>query len=99
MTSFPRNARSDIVLPRNFSLGLVVETSLMFQAACAASHRPARSPTRGSGLGAPCMWTSTARIEPAVDGVGALEPVDDPDDIHAESAAATSESDAILGQR
>ena len=84
-----------MVLPTNFSLGLVVETSLMFQAACAASHNPARRPTRGSGLGAPWTCTSTARMDPPVDGAGALDAVDDdPDDIHAESAAATSESDA-----
>ncbi len=32
--------------------GGVVDTRRMFQAACAAFIHPARSPTRGSGLGA-----------------------------------------------
>ncbi len=35
-----------------FGEGCVVETRWMFQAASAASIHPARSPTRGSGLGA-----------------------------------------------
>src|SRR5215831_6581364 len=96
MTSFPRKARSDIVLPTNFSLGLVVETSLMFHAAWAASHSPARSPTRGSGLGAPGSWTSTARIAPACAivrdawaGAGADDPpVVPPLPMHADTSAA-----------
>src|ERR671936_3060561 len=46
------NARSELVTPRNFSVGGVVEIILMFHAACAASHRPGFRPTRGSGLGA-----------------------------------------------
>src|SRR5215831_14466612 len=97
MTSFPRKARSDIVLPTNFSLGLVVETSLMFHAAWAASHSPARSPTRGSGLGAPGSWTSTARIAPACDGRWAGAGADDaaePEPEHADTSAA-ADSDPI----
>ena len=37
----------------NFSVGCVVETNLRFHAAVAASNFPARSPTRGSGIGSP----------------------------------------------
>src|SRR5215218_9782771 len=48
----PVNARSELVTPRNFSDGGVVETKRMFQAAWPASQRPGASPTRGSGLGA-----------------------------------------------
>src|SRR5579862_7629663 len=47
----PENARSECVAPRTFPVGGVVESMRMFQAACAASHRPALSPTRGSGDG------------------------------------------------
>jgi hypothetical protein len=36
----------------NFSDGGVAETFRRFQMASAGSHHPARSPTRGSGLGA-----------------------------------------------
>src|SRR5262245_21976206 len=43
---------SELVTPRNFSDGLVVDTSLTFHAAWAASHWPAFRPTRGSGFGA-----------------------------------------------
>src|SRR5215831_9762371 len=99
MTSLPRKARSDMVLPTNFSLGFVVETSLMFHAAWAASHSPARSPMRGSGLGAPGSWTSTARIPPACAacaGAGADDAADvaDPELEHADTSAAI-ESDPI----
>src|SRR5215207_1901255 len=52
MAYLPVNARSEFVTPRNFSAGGVVEIILRFHAACAASQRPAASPTRGSGLGA-----------------------------------------------
>src|SRR5919201_53825 len=45
------NARSELVTPRNFSVGGVVEIILIFHAACAASHRPGARPTRGSGVG------------------------------------------------
>ena len=51
MAYFPENARSELVTPRNFSPGGVVEIIRMFHAACAASQRPAESPTRGSGVG------------------------------------------------
>src|SRR5688572_120209 len=52
MTYLPENARSELVTPRNFSDGGVVDTRRMFQAACPASQRPGDSPTRGSGFGA-----------------------------------------------
>src|SRR6187549_2412425 len=48
----PENARSERVAPSTAAVGGVVEIIFMFQAACAASHRPALSPTRGSGVGA-----------------------------------------------
>src|SRR5262245_53100616 len=52
MTYLPVNAKSELVMPLNFSDGGVVDSRRMFHAACAASHRPAARPTRGSGLGA-----------------------------------------------
>src|SRR5262249_55839989 len=52
MTRLPENARSECVAPSVFPFGGVVESMRMFQAACAASQRPAFSPTRGSGAGA-----------------------------------------------
>jgi hypothetical protein len=45
------NARSEFVDPTNFSAGFVVETTLRFQDASAASNWPARRPTRGSLAG------------------------------------------------
>src|SRR5262245_60044758 len=51
MVYLPVNARSELVTPRNFSDGGVVDTSLRFHAAWPASHRPGDRPTRGSGLG------------------------------------------------
>src|SRR5258707_8307400 len=47
----PLNARSECVAPSALPVGGVVETMRMFHAACAASQRPALSPTRGSGDG------------------------------------------------
>src|SRR5262249_47311059 len=47
----PVNARSECVAPSTLPVGGVVEIMRMFQPACAASQRPARSPTRGSGAG------------------------------------------------
>src|SRR5918996_5415110 len=52
MAYLPVNARSELVTPRNFASGGVVDVSLMFHAAWPASQRPAERPTRGSGLGA-----------------------------------------------
>src|SRR5207244_12333506 len=52
MTLLPMNARSELVLPRNFSEGGVFESTRRFHVASAAFIKPARSPTRGSGLGA-----------------------------------------------
>src|SRR5438045_6462307 len=47
----PENARSECVAPSTLPVGGVVESMRMFHAACAASQRPALSPTRGSGVG------------------------------------------------
>src|SRR5438105_4759092 len=47
----PVNARSECVAPSTLPVGGVVESMRMFHAACAASQRPALSPTRGSGDG------------------------------------------------
>jgi hypothetical protein len=47
------NAKSEFVIPVNFSDGCVVDTKRRFQAAVAASNFPARRPTRGSGIGSP----------------------------------------------
>src|SRR5437899_4302166 len=52
ITRVPENARSECVAPSAFPVGGVVESMRMFHAACAASHRPGLSPTRGSGDGA-----------------------------------------------
>src|SRR6266487_3138189 len=51
MTRLPENARSECVAPSVRPFGGVVESIRMFHAACAASQRPGRSPTRGSGDG------------------------------------------------
>src|SRR5260221_10760700 len=51
ITRLPENARSECVAPSAFPVGGVVDSTRMFQAACEASHRPGRSPTRGSGDG------------------------------------------------
>src|SRR5215831_11121118 len=51
MAYLPVNARSECVAPADDSLGGVVETMRIFQAACPASQRPAFRPTRGSGVG------------------------------------------------
>src|SRR5690242_15477947 len=48
----PVNARSELVTPKNFPGGGVLETTRMFQVASSAFMSPARRPTRGSGLGA-----------------------------------------------
>src|SRR3954453_7990366 len=52
MTRLPENARAEGVDPSVRPFGGVVESMRMFHAACAASQRPAFSPTRGSGVGA-----------------------------------------------
>src|SRR5437667_11448463 len=48
----PMNARSELVMPANFSGGGVFETTRRFHVASPAFMTPARRPTRGSGLGA-----------------------------------------------
>src|SRR5690349_2881403 len=88
MTSFPRNARSELVTPANRAEAGVLEMSRRFHAASAALPRmmrrgwlsiitesvlPARRPTRGSGLGGPA--------ELVVIGVGELD-----DDIDVQAA-------------
>src|SRR3954465_1256733 len=52
MAYWPLNARSELVFPRNASDGGVFETTRRFHVASSAFIRPARRPTRGSGLGA-----------------------------------------------
>src|SRR4051794_32191733 len=54
MAYLPVKARSELVFPLNCSEGWLRESTRMFQTASPASNRPARSPTRGSGVGAPC---------------------------------------------
>jgi hypothetical protein len=49
----------------NFSDGLVLDSTLRFHTASAASHAPGRRPTRGSGLG--------SDAETLVAGVAAVE--------------------------
>ena len=51
MTYLPVNARSECVAPSESFDGGVVDTMRMFHAACPASHMPAFSPMRGSGVG------------------------------------------------
>src|SRR5471030_1129266 len=83
-------ARSELVTPRNFSDGCVLDTSVMFHAASPASNLPALRPTRGSGLGAPA--------DASIDGVMPADamPEDDVDD-PAQPAAARAQS-AISGE-
>src|SRR3954453_20908577 len=52
MAYWPEKARSELVIPRNCCDGGVFETTRRFHAASSAFIRPARRPTRGSGLGA-----------------------------------------------
>src|SRR4051812_26990619 len=100
MTSLPRKAMSECVTPLKRGAGGVFDTRCMFQAASAAFTRmtrrawssiitesviPARSPTRGSGLG--------GVAELLVTGVGALE--DDIDVQAAKTDIAASEAAAI----
>src|SRR5215207_5587966 len=66
MAYWPVKARSELVLPKNFPVGGVFESTRRFQAASPASIKPARRPTRGSGFGA------AADMLPA--GDGALPP-------------------------
>src|SRR3954468_15537487 len=49
----PRKARSELVTSSNFPVARVLDNSLMFHDAVAASYLPARRPTRGSGIGSP----------------------------------------------
>src|SRR5678816_3053586 len=68
MAYLPRKVRSELTPLRNFSGGRVVETSFMFHVACPASHMPALSPTRGSGLGG-----DADMLLDADDGAGAVD--------------------------
>src|SRR5689334_11297331 len=63
-------ARSECVAPRTFGFaGGVVEIMRMFHAASPASHTPALSPTRGSGVGAVADTIGSAGLG-SVDGGG-----------------------------
>src|SRR5690349_4124984 len=66
------NAKSELVWPRNFSLGLVVETRRMFHWAWPASHKPAFNPTRGSGLGAAIVREPDCMAPPPVVAAGCV---------------------------
>src|SRR5690348_17083015 len=52
MAYCPTNARSEFVMPANFSGGGVSETTRRFQDASPAFMNPGFKPTRGSGFGA-----------------------------------------------
>src|ERR1051326_7162121 len=77
MTYWPVNARSELVLPRNFPDGGVLDTTRRFQVASPASINPARRPIRGSGLGAPDVeWTAPLPALTRWLGAGAFAPVE-----------------------
>src|ERR1051325_9137093 len=77
MTSWPVNARSELVLPRNFPDGGVLESTRRFQVASPASINPARRPIRGSGLGAPDVeWPVPLLALTCWVGAGAPAPVE-----------------------
>jgi hypothetical protein len=79
-----------LVLPKNFPVGGVFESTRRFQVASAASIKPARRPTRGSGLGA------VADMLPAGDGA---PPGAEVERVHAasDSSPTASDSDASEG--
>src|SRR5579884_2980141 len=52
MAYLPRKARSELVLVNRAGWGTAASRR-MFHAACPASCKPARRPTRGSGFGSP----------------------------------------------
>src|SRR3954463_16077039 len=61
----PLKARSELVMPAKLAGGGVLERTRRFHDASPAFIRPARSPTRGSGLGAAVdMDMSPAAEEP-----------------------------------
>src|SRR5262249_769138 len=86
MAYLPVKARSELVIPVNFSDGGVFESTCRFQAASPASNFPARRPTRGSGLG--------AVVDMSPVGVGALAPETTAERAHApaESSPMTNDS-------
>jgi hypothetical protein len=77
MTKLSLKARSELNCVLKGAGDGVVDTRLMFQEASAASRRPGRSPTRGSGLG--------GVVERFAMGSGAAAVVADVVGVHAES--------------
>src|SRR5687767_379719 len=81
----PVNARSEFVSRLspgvvelvNFSDGRVDDTFRMFQIASPASHHPARSPTRGSGLGGTIDTMASVAPLSMVDGAVAQAAAND----------------------
>src|SRR5437763_8398874 len=81
MTLFPRNARSELVLPTNLPCSGDVDSNRRFQAASPASYSPARKPTRGSGLGGAAFMALPI-------GVGPMAPPDELTVLRAQAPAA-----------
>src|SRR5215468_3985224 len=81
MAYLPLNAKSEFVAWRNFSDGSVFDSTRRFHDASAASIRPARRPTRGSGDGGEVVSPACGGVEPCADSV--------------DGATAESESSAI----
>src|SRR5258708_533476 len=85
MAFWPLKARSELVIPRNGADGGVFETTRRFHVASSAFIRPARRPTRGSGLGA------AVDMLPAGDGL--LASGDDAERAHAAADNSPTASD------
>src|SRR3954451_15305611 len=90
----PLKARSELVMPAKLAGGGVLETTRRFHDASPAFIRPARSPTRGSGLGADAEM---AADDAADELAGIMDPlaVEGPLDAHAPADASTSASDSL----
>src|SRR5579875_2003141 len=81
MAYFPVKARSELVMPTNFSDGGVCDMTLRFHDASPASIRPALRPMRGSGFGgaadmlvpvcAPALAASAPNAATAISAVAA----------------------------
>src|SRR4051794_21697582 len=97
MTSLPRKARSEFVEPTNFSDGRVRDSTRMFHVASAASHWPARNPTRGSGFGAGVAFIHDMSVDTTV-GVTAVLMELDPC-AQAASVARIAPNDAVISGR
>src|SRR3979411_1926885 len=60
-------ARSELVMPLKLAGGGVFDTTRRFHDASAASIRPARRPTRGSGLGAAMDMSAVGAMVPLLE--------------------------------